>query len=322
MKKIYQLLLSPQALTIIWVIFLCSPILGVLRLKFLINPSLNTFHINGLSSVIYYFPYLLSIIALLIIVLRFVAFTKGKLISESKYNMWFISLLTIGFLVVSQILINSEYSEYPNYLYSRFGITINQLKSMSFVASLQVMVFISLSVYKMSLYNKLKTTAETLPRYKIPFYISTVGILCLFAMSLATLTDWRILSREAGEGYEGKVGIDYKYIELIQKNAPESAQVIHPPQGDKWPAIGNQPVLRYFLYPRTLISGALLTNNEISAEIMSAIFVVIDKDGSRNWPLIDIKNKKISFNESNYINYNSLSVIFENNISTLYLVKF
>jgi hypothetical protein len=133
---------------------------------------------------------------------------------------------------------------------------------------------------------------------------------------------WPILKRGSNEGYEGKVGVDYKYIKLLSENSPEDAIVIHPPQGNKWPAIGNQPVLRYFLFPRTLVSGALISKQKFVESLGEAFFVVIDPGGEREWPLIDYKNKTLIFNEFDYIKYKKLLLIYGNDVSKVYKINF
>jgi len=329
-KHIYLILSSPRIMIISWICFIIAPSLGIIRLQILNSNSLRVFRVSGLSTILFYVPFVISAFVLSIMLFWFREFSRGKLKQSHQKSFSFISILTIVFLFVSQYLINLEFKFYPNYLYQHYGITIAQLKLMSFIAALQIMIFLAFLVYR-STYDKAKKLLSYNPGNKkgevdtlnnASFFVSLVGILSLFILSGGTLLNWNVLMSESKEGYEGKVGIDYKYIKLIVDNTSSDVMVIHPPQGDKWPAIGNQPVLRYFLYPRTLVSGTLVEDQKYVENIDGSYFVLIDPNGNREWPVINFEKKSIAFNESSFVNYKSLDMIFSNEVSKIYKIKF
>jgi hypothetical protein len=142
-------------------------------------------------------------------------------------------------------------------------------------------------------------------------------------LSLSPLVSRARLLGEVKGGFEGRVGVHYKYIIRLEKNSPTDAAIIHPPQGEKWPAIGNQPVLRYFLYPRTLISGALFNNQDFARQFETAYFVEIDPwSDSTHWPKIDTENKVVIFDEQTEIKYKKIEVVFKSDDGSVYKVYF
>lgn len=330
MKKILKYLTSPVVTVISWVVFLLSPVSGLIRLQVLTNPNLQIFHVSGLSTLLFYSPFIISAFVFVIMIFWFREFARGSLTDWHQKIFTFISILTVLFLLTSQYLINKEYTNYPNYLYFHYGITVFHLQLMSFVAALQVMIFFAFYVYRLTYkptkkllkQSLLYTDSKTLSFENLSFLISVIGLLSLFILSGSTALEWPMLSRGLSEGYEGKVGVDYKYIQLISDHTPNDVIVIHPPQGNIWPAIGNQPVLRYFIYPRTLVSGALVTSQDFTKQINEAYFVVIDPKGDREWPIINISKKTVTFDENNPIKYKKLIVFFENEVSRVYKIDF
>jgi len=104
---------------------------------------------------------------------------------------------------------------------------------------------------------------------------------------------------------------------------PKNEKFIHPPQGSKWAFIGNQPTIRYFLFPRILISGAKITSRQYAENIGSAYFIEVAGDGKREiWPRIDTSIKSVSFNESTLIFYRELKIISNENQFKIYKIYF
>ena len=77
---------------------------------------------------------------------------------------------------------------------------------------------------------------------------------------------------------------------------PVNANIVLPPQGIDWPALSNPPVVRYFLYPRNLISAKVVTNN-LFDELGTLYFVLINDTDIKNWPLLDKEKKTVIFHE-------------------------
>ena len=265
-------------------------------------------------------------------------FMRGRIKKLHKKPFILISIMSLIFVIIIQKMFNLQYLNYPNYIYSKYGITIIQLQFMNFVALLELMLFITIYLFNVggrtstnlnipvsnvkflgnnNMFNG-KITFE-----KVSVLISTLSIFGLFVLSTSVFLDWTKLSSTSREGYEAKVGKDYKYIELISTKTSKDVKIIHPPQGNTWPAIGNQPLIRYFLYPRILISGALIDNNEITQEIGEAYFIEINSDNNlTHWPLLETEKMSVTFNETYSVKYEKLDVIFMSDYNTIYKITF
>ena len=62
-KKISVLLKSPKTLIIVWMLFLLSPSINLIKLFLMRSFKLDDFHILGLSSMLFYLPIFASAIA-------------------------------------------------------------------------------------------------------------------------------------------------------------------------------------------------------------------------------------------------------------------
>ncbi|MFZ3301254.1 MAG: hypothetical protein WA152_00900 [Microgenomates group bacterium] len=153
--------------------------------------------------------------------------------------------------------------------------------------------------------------------------IAIVTLCALFTMSTFMFFNINKMIRSSQEGYEDKVGKDYKYLKLLSKHTPSDSLIIHPPQGDLWPAIGNQPVARYFLFPRGLVSGAIILDDSMTIEIRVAYFVEIIGDKDRpTWPIIDNGKNEIIFNNLNSVKFKKLDIIYKSEEGIIYRILF
>ena len=310
-----------------WILFILSPIVNILRYNLIIKQNL-ILPLMGLSSLMFYLPFFLSILAGTIVISWFRLLVGGFFDSRHKIVMVMASALSVVFLSISGYLINLEENNYPNYLYQHYGLTPDILKFMSFVCLLQLMLFMIISLLGATAAGKtskkLKTKKKDLGFYvKAPLVISVTGLAIMLIFSIALPINSRFLWDESRMGWEGRFGIHYKYLDALQGNVPESATVIHPPQGDKWPAIGNQPVVRYFLFPRKLVSGALINNNSVAEEIGMAYFVEIDPNSeTTKWPIILSETKEVILDEENKIKYRLLEVVSDDKSVKVFRINF
>src|SRR3990170_1501120 len=126
-----QFIYKPAVLVLLWLAFLLSPLISVFRLYFLVKKDIFNIHIAGLSAFFLYLPF-------------------------------FISFTSLVFLVIARILLVWEEKNYPNFLYSHFGLTVSQVETMSFVVTLELFVFLFLLSYNRSfklLQNRLEKVA-------------------------------------------------------------------------------------------------------------------------------------------------------------------
>ena len=96
----------------------------------------------------------------------------------------------------------------------------------------------------------------------------------------------------------------YDYTSFIKHNTPETATILIPPQAYPWPQTGNPGYLRYFLYPRKLVSGK---EYEAGVDLSSGKidFVLIAKGESQlvgentsyGWPKFSVSADTLVFFE-------------------------
>lgn len=325
-EKILRIIYSHVLLVLLWLTFLLSPLLSVFRLYFVVNKDFQNFRIIGLSTLLYYFPFFISSIVLLIIVLWFKRFIDKKISVLQRKTLIFLSISSVTFLILARFLLALEERNYPNFLYGHFGLTVPQLELMSFVTALELFVFLFMLVYNRSfklLRQKSQGASGLARREGYSFLLALTGLSGLIILSLSPFVSWTRLLGEVKGGFESRMGVHYKYIVLLKENSPEDVKVIHPPQGEKWPAIGNQPVLRYFLFPRELISGALLDNQELAEQIKVAYFVEIDPlSDSTHWPIFHEESRVIIFDEKTEIKYERLDAVLKTEDGSVYQVYF
>lgn len=327
-NKITNLISNPTTLLVLWLGFLLSPLLSWVRLFYIVGESGYKFHVRGASTLLFYAPYFLALCALMILLFWFKELIAKGLSTIRKKTLGILSLFSLGFILIAKYLMEMEYNSYPNFLYQYSGITVAQLELMSFVAGFQLLLFLITLVYESSF----KPGTKRLPkknqtnhsfRTRASLMMAFVGISGLLALSAQTLLNWTLLLGEESGGYETRIGKHYKYIVLLSEHPPTDSLVIHPPQGDRWPAIGNQPVLRYFLYPRTLVSGALLNDQEDMEKIKVGYFTEVPAtSGDAIWPIIIDSNKSIIFDGENEIKYKSLEEIFTSDEGKVFKVVF
>lgn len=326
MKNIFRLILKPKYLIVIWSIFLLSPLISVFRLLFVINNPIFSMHIKGFSTMLLYLPVLLSLLVTIVLIFWFKEYIDKDFPRSHKKVLTVLTFLSALFLVIARLLLDLEYRNYPNFLYEHFGITVSQLEFMTFITALELLAFISFLIYNKSFAHKNVKNNYDLRSMKferISLYIAVLGFSSLLVLSANTFLNWNNLENGETGGYETRIGRHYKYLFLLLENTPKDSKVIHPPQGDKWPAIGNQPVIRYFLYPRTLISGTLINNPNILSEINEAYFVEIDSNiKETRWPIIDNSLKTVVFDEKNKTPFKELNVIFNSEEGKVYKIVF
>lgn len=101
--KILKLLVNPYTLLVVWSAFLLSPLLGILRMTYIENNSV-TLQISGASTFLYYLPYLITFVAVVILGIWVREFMEQRLVRKHVIIFFFISILSIIFVIVTQDL--------------------------------------------------------------------------------------------------------------------------------------------------------------------------------------------------------------------------
>lgn len=97
----------------------------------------------------------------------------------------------------------------------------------------------------------------------------------------------------------------FDYVVFVKKNTPEGARILIPPYSAfPWPQTGNFAYMRYFLYPRELVSGEEYKpaqNLENFDYVLIAWGETPTTSGSftHGWPKFDVNSKEITLLTAN-----------------------
>lgn len=331
-KVVFKLLSDYRTLLIVWVFFSASPFLEVIRYKMptwiMLDYSYMLLVIKGIVKV---YMWLFMFLNTLIFAVWYKnIITPNYLKTKHYFALGSIAFLTIVYEVAIRIMLYIDYSHYPNYIFSIYGIKPEFLRLISIVnyVFLGIILGLFVAIYESKL-NKKNIKAKdnesvnNVNKFNILTVINVLAIVILFSMSMYPFINLPILLKESKNDYKKRIGNDYVYIDALVKLTPESSNIIHPPQSNSWPLIGNQPIIRFFLFPRVLISGRLIDNNNIVSNFKTSFFVVIDKtDSANDWPVIEKVRREIMFDGKNYVKYSNIIEIGEFSGKKVYRIEF
>lgn len=158
--------------------------------------------------------------------------------------------ISLASISIAGILLIIETITYPNYVFSTIHIHLDGLQILT------VLFFIYFVLTNLR-HDNLKLLLETTLLFAV--------ISVLFNYTLANIINTRKLVikeidliQASGPSYSDKQragwGDIYTYTELLRKSTPENAIIAIPPAQNHWLYSGNLVLMRYFLYPRTLVN--------------------------------------------------------------------
>ncbi len=263
-----------------------------------------------LLNVIKYISYFLNVCVLSYLAIK----THTTNIPKKQAKILFIlNILIICTMCFSFALIRFESSRYPNFLYSKIGISVQFLED--HVIGL-VLLFFSVSYLLIEKKNKYFSAfsftylVETFQKKKNSIFL----FLTFFSLSFFCYDSFKFIYhiptqlRAENRTNKEKFGYEYSYIENILAATPEDSVIIHPRQSIIWPFIGNQPMIRYFLFPRTLVSAAILDENIVHT--FTEVYVPYIDNGVTVWPVVDQKEKIVYFDGPHGIAYKDIEKIY------------
>lgn len=317
-SKIYPFLIYFTLLGI-----MSSPIFGILKFKYITALEYSSVILKVILTVGEN-VWLIMLPTLLVLFILYLKHTFSKLYSN-KENIFWISFFIFGLFLVflSEYYSNIESQNYSNYLYSTYGLKtmlVNMINTTGYILS----VFSGSVLFGLLYLNKEYSYSTNLSKnYKSFLWVLTVvAMIILSFQSIMPFKQWSGLRSYSLQGYEKKFE-QFDYVVALKNSTLVSDTIVLPPQGMDWPAVSNLPVVRYFLFPRPLVSSTYFTDQEKTNAFRELKFVLFTtSSGFRNWPVINQANGTISFNYVNTLYYSELTKInSENNIDT-YIVKF
>lgn len=324
MIKLKKIFYDPSSLLTVWVFFLTSPFVDTLNLFIFQRLSESNQKLEFIFSILHkaYLP-ALSIFIILFFILWYKNILRSNLMTKGHHAaLLIIGISSIIYGICIQLLSNLEQIKYSNYLYSHFGLKPTTLEYISIVNLMIVAIIFSFYVPLISHNIGTKKTTKKY-NFNLHIYIVSIALAVSVALSLYPFLNVFQIFNEKGQGYSQRLGPSYLYVDALVKSSPTNSEIIHPPQSQNWPLVGNQPIIRYFLFPRTLISGALIINQSEAEKFNGAYFVKISsEDNVPEWPTINVENRTIIFNQLNKIRFTSLKLVNIYNRKEVYQIIF
>ena len=304
-KKIIE---SPVSLAFAWLLFLFSPLIGVAQAFCIFNKSCHSLNLRIFSLFQIAIILTLFIFIMTILLLWYRNYSSEKPLDRKHiFSLIFIEATSILYGLFIRYLLSLEVIKYANYLYSNFGLKPSIL---NIVLLIDVVVFCVVTSFLVVTFqfrikgggNKIYYQSNTT---SLAIYL---GLFILLAQSLFPFLQVPELYATVNQTYEQRLGNEFVYVEALMDESRKNSVVILPPQSSQWPLIGNQPTVRYFLFPRTLISGALITSQKFAINIQGAYFVDIPANNNAPaWPQIDKRKKIIIFDLQNSLSYKNIT---------------
>jgi len=183
---------------------------------------------------------------------------------RSLYVATFVTAIVV--LGISIYFSSLEAANYPNYVFSQFNI---YLPSLRIYSSLQIL-YISVGILSL-IYFHLPRGGELDIRNpsfkKIAWYLSIILVAVILFNSLSDFTNFivneitlykkYVFASPTARNELPDLGDYYFKIIFIRDNTEENAVILHPKQSEAFPDIGNQPLIRYTLFPRRLVTQDL-----------------------------------------------------------------
>lgn len=229
-----------------------------------------------------------------------------------KYFNYFILFLSIMLLLTCEYFIYLESSNYPNFIYSHYSLDPSSLTVLTkYYFSLIIINFLLI------LYNKRRSLSVKTQKNLILLVRTSLRkifnkanlmvllILLLFAQVMRDATIVFINEIKAYTRYaENRIDLRRQIVDLpdlarraeyIKKSTPTDSIIVHPPQSVEFPIEGNQPVLRYFIYPRELVTDEKLEEfqRENGDDNNTYILIVSEWESNRYYPYENYKATEI-----------------------------
>jgi len=241
---------------------------------------------------------------------------------SKKYLNKVIKLFYFILFSVTVFLTISEKINYSNYVFSKYHLHLNGLYLMVFVSTFYIVVFEEkFRKFEFRKFKLVRSKKRSILNLKKILLSETQNLLILFVIVFVLINNFLSLFPDIDRefhltlnnffvNYDTKMiarwGDFYKYMLFIEKNIPENAVIYHPSDLQPYMDENNQEILRYFLYPRTLVSDDALNSEYNSLHITHILIVGLPQPVSiggikyYSWPFSIIKNGKVFILGSDY----------------------
>jgi len=303
----------------LFLFFYLSSIGASVGRHFFINNNDKIFHSLTLASSAFWH---LRSIFLLFYILFGIIFVyqiyRGNVNKRLKLTLLVSFVLCFVSFLLCSVFLQQESRNYTNYLYATYGLFPADLSLTSNIAVFTIAVLLTvIFTRKQFLGNEFETFFS---KKTILFFTVFFGLASLFWYIEDPLLKFNDYLGYASGGYSARFE-NYSAIKTLADYTKTQDVIILPPQSGLWSDIGNPPIVRYFLYPRLLVSSSDL-NSKVAVEINNAYYVELGKTGEENhWPRINIGKEEVIFN-IDPIKYRQLESMPTNNGFILYHIYF
>lgn len=278
--------------------YLMSFASGLVRYRHIQNPEAAFPLLGKFANISWHLLPVFLVIFIVFLILNAWNFTKSKKIEINEISFYIVGFLAIITFFLSNYLLGLELSNYNNFLYASYGITKTSVYWLSNTSLITIIMFGGFIYFD----RKRLLKKRSLSNQRMSAILA-LGILVWY--SLLTFVKASDLIWYAKFTHD-KMFENYTNIVELKNNVPEDGVVILPPQSSIWPDISNAPIVRYFIFPRTIVSASYLTNQEMASDFDEIYFVGLHNN-TNTWPVIDKKRRVINFGVSD-LQYSDLKV--------------
>lgn len=213
-------------------------------------------------------------------------------------------LIIVPLLLIQYLFISLDMYYYPNYVYSKFHLNTSNVQ---LIVSFNILIlFLQLAQHS----QKVAQFIWSRVAHKGTVNIIFIGAVAFFFFpNSQQILEWMY---EAGirivrtaslswedrfiylNGGEASTGWVLHYTQFVNHHVPKDATIFIPPQKEAWQMEGNLYYIRWYLYPRQLV-----TSQDLDAPIPEEANYVLIDDGAwpgmteYGWPRIFIPAEKI-----------------------------
>jgi len=220
---------------------------------------------------------------------------------DRLHNLYVVFVMILSGLLIIVYFPAKFYDElyYQNYIFSRFHIQTDLI-----LRPITLGLFlISISLIK-KYFRLLFSGMQSFLSLTLLVVVAVFGLnnlifdLSVLIPNVYAINKTKTLSFDEKTDYimNDNYGDFYKYTQFIKSIVPEGDSIVLPPQKNPWQYEGNQRLVRYFLYPRTLYSAhENLENKKINYALIAWGNSIYPPKGDNlyGWPRYDMSAKNI-----------------------------
>ena len=246
----------------------------------------------------------------------------------AKYSVKYIRFFLLPLVVLYLVLNAQNDLNYSNYVFSKYHLQPKLLLRPITLGIFLVAIFYvrdklitDFTEDKLggTLYY-LKNKGHKKTYFQLALFAGLMALIIVFTTSnllidvseiyanLITILKNSKMSEQEKYGYIMRKKYDYffDYIMFVKSITPEEATILLPPQKKPWQLEGNQRLVRYFLYPRTLYSAHednLPNNFDFVLLAWGSEGFLSDKENDYGWPKIPFDSEKVYLYNTNSNTY-------------------